>query len=389
MLEPNLGFYICGGTRFPNKIAACVHAKHTGQEVRWWFHDETFDRYPWHIEPPESLDQLYDRRARELREKYDYLILCYSGGSDSHNMIQSFVRQGLHVDEVITNHLTKATKKNLIIDPTVKSNWNFNAEHELQAMPRLRELRSQMPNTKFTVIDISDFVINSLLEFDDVHWVLKRSDHLSVGQAFRYNLFYFSDMLKRFDRGQKVAIVMGVEKPKTVIDSDGMFQIMFGDSWTNITTTQEFNDDYPNVRNELFYWSDTTAPLVAKQAHVIYRWLHENPRRLAAWTKLSLDFHLSRNALEPTLRKLLYSTWDSSWFQTAKATQYVNVEYDRWFHTNPEFARQRLLWQRGIDYLCKIIPEYMRTDLSGAPVNMIAFKHYYNIARLKMLSPSV
>lgn len=382
MLEPNLGFYFCGSTRFSNKIAACLHAKHTGQEVKWWFHNETFDCYPWHIEPPESLDQLYDRRARELREKYDYLLLSYSGGSDSHNMIQSFIRQGLHIDEVITNHLSKATKKNIIIDPSVKANWNFNAEYELQALPRLRELQSQLPTTKFTVIDVSDLVINSLLEFDDVHWVLKRSDHLSVGQAFRYNMFYFSDMRKKFDQGKKVAIVMGIEKPKTIVNHEGMFQLMFSDSWTNITTANEFNDDYPNVRTELFYWSDTTAPLVAKQAHVIYRWLHKNPRRLAAWH--SLNFIYSRNTQEPTLRNLLYSTWDNTWFQTAKATQWVNVEYDQWFHTNPEFARQRLLWQRGIDYICKLMPEYMRMDPSGKPEGVKSFKNYYDIARLKI-----
>ena len=76
----------------------------------WIFHDDAFSKYPWHIEPEASLDQLYDARARQLREKYDYVVLSYSGGSDTHNILESFIRQGLHIDEIVTNHMTTATQ---------------------------------------------------------------------------------------------------------------------------------------------------------------------------------------------------------------------------------------------------------------------------------------
>lgn len=362
MFEPNLGIYSCDGKKFHSKITACLHSELTGQPVQWWFHNETYDNFPWHLEPPETLDQLYDFRARELREQYDYLMLSYSGGSDSHNMVQSFVRQGLHIDEILTNHMTKATENFIVKDRSVTKNWNFNAEHELNAIPRLNELRQQLPNTKFTIVDVSDMVLNSLQTFDDVHWVLSRTEQLSVGQAFRYNFYHFADVKKQFDKGKKVAIVVGVDKPKSLIDENGWYKIFFSDVFVNISSVNEFNADYPNVRTELFYWSNSTAGLIAKQAHTIYRWLRQNPRRAAVWR--SNTFNL-RNLQEPTLRQLLYNNWHSNWFQTQKSTNALYTEYDQWFHSSPDFKRQQILWHKGIEYLSNVIPNYVKKNQDG------------------------
>jgi hypothetical protein len=90
-----IGYYSCGTQLFASKIEACIHGTKTKIPVKWHFNDETFDNYPWHIEPSESLDDLYDRRAREIREKYDYIVLAFSGGSDSNNILEAFIRQNL------------------------------------------------------------------------------------------------------------------------------------------------------------------------------------------------------------------------------------------------------------------------------------------------------
>lgn len=374
MLETNLGVYRCGGINFPSKVAACVHSERTGQPVEWWFHNETFEAYPWHIEPTETLDELYDRRARELREQYDYILISYSGGSDSNNVVQSFMRQGLHIDEIVTNHMTEATKKTLVLDPTVKDSWNFNAEHQLNAVPRLNELRLALPRTKFTVLEVSDLVLNSLQKFEDAEWVLNRTGHVSVGLAFRYNYFYFSELQRRFDRGQRVAIVTGVDKAKTYLDQNWNFWTWFPDQTVNIVTINDFNVDYTNVRMELFYWGATTAPIVAKQAHVIRRWLERNPRYIPAWRANS--YATFRRLQEPLLRNLLYTNWNSEWYQADKSTNIVYNEFDAWFHKEPEFQHQRELWHRGINYLKQTMPSFIEVkDFETGTLKM--FRHDY------------
>ena len=70
--NPQLGYYSCNNLFFNSKIEACIYGTAHKQPVKWHFNDDIFDNYPWHIEPAETLDELYDRRAREIREKYDY-----------------------------------------------------------------------------------------------------------------------------------------------------------------------------------------------------------------------------------------------------------------------------------------------------------------------------
>ena len=103
MIDKKLGFYVCNGQEFSSKIRALLYSNEVNKPVEWMFNDRVFQSYDWTVEPIETLDELYDHRAKQLRSQYDYVILSYSGGADSHNILMSFVRQGLHIDEIITN----------------------------------------------------------------------------------------------------------------------------------------------------------------------------------------------------------------------------------------------------------------------------------------------
>ena len=131
MINKKLGYYLVNGLEFDSKLQACIYATQLNKDVKWIFNDWMFSKYPWHVEPSETLDQLYDQRARQLREKYDYIIISYSGGADSHNIVSSFIRQGLHIDELVVNTMESITDKFTVVDPTVKNPENAAAEHQL------------------------------------------------------------------------------------------------------------------------------------------------------------------------------------------------------------------------------------------------------------------
>lgn len=380
MINKDLGYYLCGGIEFSSKVDACIYAKVVGKPIEWIFHNDIFKNYSWDIEPEETLDQLYDKRARELREQYDYLILSYSGGSDTNNILESFIRQGLHIDEIVTNHISDATKSTTVLDPSVTNSWNFGAEHQLQAVPRLKYISEKLPKTKITVLDVSQVVLNSMNVFDDVDWVLHRNDHLSIGQLFRYNYFHFDSIKKQFDKNLKICIIVGLDKPKLVIRQDTTFWIYFPDSVVNITTINDFNSDYTNLKTELFYWSKDTLPMLAKQAHTVKRWLDQNPKQQQYWK--SSTFATVRTHQEKLLRPLLYSTWDNNWFQVDKSTSWFNTEFDTWFKNNQDMKREFQMWKRGIDYLEEQLPEYIVYDANGNADGMKSFKHEYFVGRM-------
>jgi len=49
----------------------------------------------WTVEPNQDLDELYDNFSRQIAAKYDDIILGYTGGTDSHTILRSFVRCGI------------------------------------------------------------------------------------------------------------------------------------------------------------------------------------------------------------------------------------------------------------------------------------------------------
>lgn len=379
-MEYTVGYYLCDGIQFKSKVNALIHSNIVNKPVEWIFHQEFFSKYPWHIEPSQSLDQLYDARARQLREKYDYIILSYSGGADSHNMAQAFIRQGLHIDEIVTNHLTRATNRVTVLNPQVKESWNFAAEHDLQAIPRLKEISQLCPRTKITILDVTDTVLDAVKNYNDIDWVLDKNDHLSVGQLFRYNYTYFANVKKQLDKNLKVGFIVGVDKPKTLIRNNTDFYFYFNDITVNIALITDFTSEYTNTKLELFYWSPDAADLICKQVHTVKKWLEARPFRQQFWRDPS--FAVMRKIHEPCLREIIYTTWQAEWFQTKKATSWFNTEFDTWFQTDDNFTKQRESWFRGIQYLAEKIPNNINYK-DGVPDSLQSFKHFYFVGKIQ------
>ena len=164
-MDKRLGYYTCNGQEFESKIHALTLSNQTGKPVDWQFNNEVFDNYTWTQEPELSLDQLYDCRSREIRESYDYVILSYSGGSDSHNILESFLRQGLYIDEIVLNSALKATEKFIVLDTAQTASWNINAEYQLNAVDKLKEIQTRSPGTKITVNDTTDAIVDAFICF--------------------------------------------------------------------------------------------------------------------------------------------------------------------------------------------------------------------------------
>lgn len=377
LIDPDVGYYRCNGIDFASKVDACLYSSANKKSIKWVFHQDVFAKYPWHIEPTETLDELYDRRARQLRERYNYIIINFSGGADSYNMLCAFTRQNLHIDEILINHTEKATQNKNVLDPSVTASWNLNAEYQLQAVPRLRELSDKLPRTKITAIDVSDLIVDTISGYRDADWVLHKHDHLSPGMPLRYNYFYYGDVKRQFDKNRTIAMIHGCDKPVTKIHN-GELYVYFNDTATNITS-DKYNKDYTNVKTELFYWSPDTADIVCKQGHTIKRWLEANPLAQKLWA--DADFARTRLIHEKLLRTIVYSTWDQSWFQADKSKTWWHSEFDMWLFSDPAFAGAIQNWERGLNYLAEQIPEYV-VYRNGVPDGIRQFTQKYCIGKV-------
>lgn len=384
-----LGYYSCNNFYFNSKIEACIYGTTNKQQVKWHFNDEVFDNYPWEIEPVESLDELYNRRAREIREKYDYVLLAFSGGGDSNNVLESFMRQGLHIDEIVTN-VMKDYNSVTVLDPKVIENWNEAAEFNFQTLPRLEYVKKVSPNTKITILDLSSYVVKFFEEQKDESWLNFTRERLNVSGLMRHNFIHFNEVRKQFDKGKKIAMVLGIEKPRTRINRDGVLTMFFGDQAVNIATTQEFMFDYSNAYIENFYWHPTCANMIAKQVHVIKKFLENTPEMIPVWTpSISGDFQrMFRSVHERVLRPILYaSSWRNTYWQANKSTLDWYSEIDNWFLKGFNETREFGVWKAGLNYVRNNATDYLKKPTGNAKfdernIGLIPFIKEYSVGKI-------
>lgn len=381
MINGSNSFYSVGDLKFESKIEACIFAQQTGKEVKWNFNREFFNTYDWSKEPDQTLDELYNARARRLREKYDYLILSYSGGADSHNILMSFVRQGLHIDEIVVNHMSNAWKPFVTLDPTQTASWNTGAEHELHTIPMLKKVQHLIPKTKITVLDLSKNLFETFLSAGDASWVLERTEGLNPLNVTRFNYAYFSDIRKQFDKNFKIAMLVGVDKPRVLTKDDHVY-IMFNDRAVNIVPVSNHFNEYTNSTLEFFYWSPDAVDILCKQAHVVKRFIETNPQfeKLWEWN----DEYLSNFRLhhEKMLRTIIYTTWDQQWFQTDKAINDWDSEFDSWFSNGYKEHPAHAVWSEGLKHMIASVPRFLKFKKDGTPDGL---KGYLQPHRVGML----
>jgi len=94
------GLYHVGDRAFASKLEAIQYQRQCGAPLHWRYQEDQFAQHDWTQEPQETLWDLYTERAHQLRNQYRYIILLYSGGADSENVLQAFERNGIMVDEI-------------------------------------------------------------------------------------------------------------------------------------------------------------------------------------------------------------------------------------------------------------------------------------------------
>ena len=133
-------------------------------EVSFYYNDHVFDKFDWGIPVDISLDRLYTFRAQQLRDKYKKLILSFSGGTDSIQVLNTFLKNRIHLDEIVVAHHTELLKnvdrRELERDESLSSLL----EYERTALPYLNRISPLLKNTKITHLDVSDYLVTNLME---------------------------------------------------------------------------------------------------------------------------------------------------------------------------------------------------------------------------------
>lgn len=255
----------------------------SNNECRLHYYDDVFDKADWKKEPTETLETLYIERARKIRDEYEYVILCYSGGNDSSNILETFYYNNIHIDEIVM----VGSFSQDVSDESL--NENHNADFYKNAFPLLKTLN--LSNTKITTIDYTEIFrdINqfSLIKEYGIDWI----KYIGTTKS-PHNLFW-SDF-KKFvgcNNTKNTAWIMGIEKVNLDYQSKKTNDPFESHTYVDLSKPYvNFSDAYINNygmstrKNENFtrvnFYCDpdpVAIKIQIKQAHIFNRFISTVP----------------------------------------------------------------------------------------------------------------
>jgi hypothetical protein len=231
------------GTRYKTKIKAIEASGGDISSISFFAFTDYFYSYSWNKEPTESWEELLLERALILREKYKYLKLWFSGGADSTTVLNTFLRNNIHIDEIIVYRFA------------LNDNFLNKSNHEIDGYttPFLKNIQNAIPNTKITYMDFGkDYYDKYLGE----KWLHTKS-------TLDLRNFHIPKI-----RGKNYCNIFCDLTPDVYYDKGSWYSDLWDTSHLSELAV------YNNI--ELFYSSDEFPKLHAKQLHLVKSYLKDN-----------------------------------------------------------------------------------------------------------------
>lgn len=207
--SPPTGHYCCNNQIFYNIYLALYEQFKSRQPITFHYRDDDYSRLDWSKEPEMDFESLMDAHAHTLRNKYDRLILGWSGGTDSHTIYNVFKRNKIHIDEI---YVITYPEPDIIAGPTfnyvdwlMKNHWD--------------------PTTKIIPIGTSDESRKTVIKNED--WIFEnRGDYHKFGLS---NVDTINFQLAEDNYGaHSWCIITGYEKPYVYQSGSGWYSAVNG-----------------------------------------------------------------------------------------------------------------------------------------------------------------
>jgi hypothetical protein len=359
--DHNIGdyaWYEVGQQRYYSKIQALFAAQASKQAIKYNFNDEVFSRHRWDIEPVETLETLYAQRAEQIRNSYDYVVLHFSGGTDSGNIMETFIRNKIHLDEVcIRGSISQTTQKNKgVLDATDQY-----SECLSQSLPLATWIKDHhMPHLRITVVDTVKLIIQYFENNPD--WIEREVDDFSPSNYVIRNLDMLSPHYKQMaESGKRVAHIFGVGKPRICKNKHYYYTIFSdrggGGGGTNWVCLKDHIDSRPQYV-ECFYWGINAIKLQIKQLHVLKNYIKKYPQ-----TEAQLLADQSRE-WENLVASIIYRrTLPLLTEHKKNPNSLILPSRDLWF-AKDDHADSFQNWKKGVEYLRILIDSAWYNDNS-------------------------
>lgn len=303
------GCFLYNKKAYANKLEALDQAlidKDYDPKIQFWFHDDVFGSIDWKIEPEFSLDELYSMRAKQIRESYDYLILMYSGGSDSNQILHTFMKNNIHIDELRSywpEKISKSVKPQKDIYSPIGLLYEY---HDV--IEEIKKFSHKFPRTKINVIDYTHDIETMI---NDNFIIENEKKYFVNGAIFqqakqRIEIDYLKNDADKIN-SKKIAVIYGCDKPKLFIINN---KLCYRFSDISRTSSSFYQKEFINYTPKMFFITKDLPLIPIKQSHVFKNYAINNPKILQA---LKQKPHLIYDSV--LMKKLIYPDYDPKIYQ--------------------------------------------------------------------------
>ena len=321
------GYYQTGDYKSYSVLDCQQKSTSTGNPVQWIFNDDVYSGYDWTVEPQQDLQELYRQRAQQIRDRYDYVVVWYSGGCDSQNVLDSFLHNGIIPDEVATYVNSEGLSGITPSTPT-------NSEPLMVVKPMMEKWKKIYPYLQHRWVDMfpmmHDF-FNSKKHCADLSYFF---NHDGTPHQFIKGILtqYIKDYDALLKQGKSLCFVWGSDKPRVFFNKN-KWQFRFYDIVdSTVRPTVQIMDNQEH--HELFYWSPDLPELVIKQAHVVMNEVKTVAGAKRFFRQRYVDEVLNECYVSPDQSiDVIYPTWDINTFSIGKSPLgYLHGHRDHWLY---------------------------------------------------------
>lgn len=362
------GYYTVGNSMTVTHGVAAQESSRTGLPIVWHFNDQEYRAMNWQTSWNLPISEVYRLRAQQLRDKYKYLVLWFSGGADSTIILQSFINNNIHLDEVVVAWPSTTSQGQYTPNTVDKSASNFISEWDFAIKPRLEWLAKVSPRTKITVVD---FLVDlpEIEDFEDTWTIVEKSSYYTIKRQRALDKI----VTERFNyHSDGLACIAGVSPPMISVINQDYLAVLFMNSWASagVGKSDIMSNQVPrNV--EYFYWTPDMPEIVREQAHLLRAHLAYHTKDKELFHPIDLRTNKMRTPTYPELmmrreiiKKIIYPTWDPAIFQSGKPMdQMHSPEIHSWFY-NMSASRQYIeSWQSSMNSQYSLISKsFLKID---------------------------
>jgi hypothetical protein len=248
-------YYIVNGQKTLSKNHAMILAGGDASNAYFYNMDNVWDAVDWTKEPVEPIQSMLDRRAAQIRDKFDWVCLWLTTGYDSQTILETFIRNNIKLDEIAF-----VTREEYYIDT------------EDPAKRVEANLYKKFHNPKVLIsefkigLDYHKTVYNTLKE-DWLTYMPGQSLRLSKTSPVWYHNIHEGLKRHKDKTPGRRGDIYGFEKPRLDL-RDGNWYAQSHDMVIR---------DQSGAQVEAFYMTSDMPEIHVKQHHLMMKWLETLP----------------------------------------------------------------------------------------------------------------